>query len=743
LKRDVPGYKRLEMGFAMKFRMVLWEDLPPDTLFQYDLPSRDLGVDIVRLNVEKCPVATGQMKHYGPNSKVKYDHLTNFAWFSHFIVGVDELILGLLPVSSLTSHAQMVVNRHPGFRISRGTLEEFEDLAANFLGQSPPPAPECTPSLMLTEPCATESLGQAPPAGAAPVSTPFSLRRGQREALEAFRDSPKQVFRVQLPCGYGKSQLAVELLKDYHRVLILVNSKDLLHQFCERLRTTTSHVLVQLGGKQTAWPSRDYSKKQALVVVSTYQSASKVSKKHPWKLIVCDEAHHVQGKDDEEKVEEVEEDDEDDEEDDSVSSPTSNKDGARGWRRDVNNLTDKETRTLELSATHRVSAKDVDYSVSLREAINEEAISDYQIRLHVLSHYGDTTKALLRLVASECRLWGPTLLYFNTTSSASNFCTALCNKNVRAVILTANTSVDERRKIASQLEPGDIEVVCLCGCWNESFDHPCISAVVFAEPRGSPINKVQVAQRGSRLHHAKAFYRIILWTTAGDDDKVPFGVGNELLRCFFDHDEELRECVRHRGGGKNPLRFRVVLDPKLEVNEEEAELLYIRVWDRCGRLCRLTQREKAHAFVVLEAKGEKVFDFGGELTFSDGFSVGNWWNTATKPGGIIERDEDVKAILMANNNAKSNYEALVAKRREKLSHKDKALEFVTLAENGEKNVFKKGCKLTFSDDSLVGGWWEKAARAGGHIEKDKEVRRILMANNNVESNYKARLAKRS
>jgi len=654
------------------------------------------------------------MKYYGTTSKVDLSHMTKFAWCSQNLLMVDELVLGLRPESRLTRWAQLVVDRNipKPIRISTCTLAEIEAVAAELLGRAPP-LPEQTSSVVL--------------------------RRGQREALAAFRDSLEQIFRVQLPCGYGKSQIAVELLKYYKRVIILVNSKDLLHQFVERLSATKSHELVLLGDKKTAWPSVDFPPEQAIVVVSTYQSASKVSTNHPWDFIVCDEAHHVQRR---------REGEEDEEDNDSLSSPTTNKHGGR-WRDNVERLTSKKTRVLELSATHRGS---VDYSFSNRDAIQEGVVSDYQIQVHVLGKNGNTTLALQRLVEEKRVLWGATLLYFNTTRSASDFCKALRGKNVRAVTVTAETPVEQRREIASQLETGGVETVCVCGCWNESIDLACISAVVFVEPRGSPINKVQVARRGSRLHPNKAFYRVILWTT---EDNFS-GVDDKLLRCFFDDDDAMRECVvRHRRGGKGaPLRLRVVLDPELKKDVIEAERLQTLIWDRCGRLCPLTQREKAEAFVDLlkTENADDVFSYNGGKLFTDGVNVGTWWRNATKVGGgLIDEDNEVKAILMADPTAKARYDDIQAKRSKKkaagpvtpLTQREKAEAFVELlkTENAD-NVFSYSGGNSFTDGTNVGGWWLKITQVGATIEQDNDVRAILMADPTAKARYDVIQAKR-
>ena len=730
------------MGIAILENMVLWEDLPPDTRLDYDLPVCDIGVDAVRLDAASSPVATGQMKYYGTTSKVDLSHMTKFAWCSQNLLMVDELVLGLRPESRLTCWAQLVVDRNipKPIRISTCTLAEIEAVAAELLGRAPP-LPEQTSSVVLRrgqrEAPAAELLAAAPPA---PGRTPnIVLRRGQREALAAFRDSPEQIFRVQLPCGYGKSQIAVELLKDYKRVIILVNSKDLLHQFVERLSATKSHELVLLGDKKTAWPSVDFPPEQAIVVVSTYQSASKVSTNHPWDFIVCDEAHHVQRR---------REGEEDEEDNDSLSSPTTNKHGG-GWRENVERLTSKKTRVLELSATHRGS---VDYSFSNRDAIQEGVVSDYQIQVHVLGKNGNTTLALQRLVEEKRVLWGATLLYFNTTRSASDFCKALRGKNVRAVTVTAETPVKQRREIASQLETGGVELVCVCGCWNESIDLACISAVVFVEPRGSPINKVQVARRGSRLHPNKAFYRVILWTT---EDNFS-GVDDKLLRCFFDDDDAMRECVvRHRRGGKGaPLRLRVVLDPELKKDVIEAERLQTLIWDRCGRLCPLTQREKAEAFVDLlkTENADDVFSYNGGKLFTDGVNVGTWWRNATKVGGgLIDEDNEVKAILMADPTAKARYDDIQAKRSKKkaagpvtpLTQREKAEAFVELlkTENAD-NVFSYSGGNSFTDGTNVGKWWANTTQVGATIEEDNDVRAILMADPTAKARYDVIQAKR-
>ena len=66
-----------------------------------------------------------------------------------------------------------------------------------------------------------------------------------------------------------------------------------------------------------------------------------------------------------------------------------------------------------------------------------------------------------------------------------------------------------------------------------------------------------------------------------------------------------------------------------------------------GPVTPLTPLEKAEAFVdLLETENaDDVFSYSGENLFTDGVKVGTWWRNATKVGGLIDEDNDVRVQL--------------------------------------------------------------------------------------------------
>ena len=76
------------------------------------------------------------------------------------------------------------------------------------------------------------------------------------------------------------------------------------------------------------------------------------------------------------------------------------------------------------------------------------------------------------------------------------------------------------------------------------------------------------------------------------------------------------------------------------------------------------QIQKALEFVDLLDQGDRnLFHYTDKANvFSDNSHAGKWWNNVTKEGGVIEKDEDVRKILLDNEQAARRYEQLVAKR---------------------------------------------------------------------------------
>ena len=137
--------------------------------------------------------------------------------------------------------------------------------------------------------------------------------------------------------------------------------------------------------------------------------------------------------------------------------------------------------------------------------------------------------------------------------------------------------VHQRQKriiIKNKLCSGKLDVLSLCGVYNEGISINNIRTVMFGDLRHSDINKVQIMMRASRLHHSKPFYRVIIPTNDFDMESNDM---KEIVQTFCKIDTKMKECI------KNKSKTRIKIDGLDIEDNEKAELQYEQIYDRFGK----------------------------------------------------------------------------------------------------------------------------------------------------------------
>ena len=219
----------------------------------------------------------------------------------------------------------------------------------------------------------------------------------------------------------------------------------------------------------------------------------------------------------------------------------------------------------------------LDFNYPMDQAISDGYISDYQL---VVSYFteGDKMEGLIDMIKSH-QEWAPMFVYFNKTERCSLFNEKLNGANIKSTYLTGSTSSSERETTKDKIENGELQVVCLCGVYNEGVSIDCLQTVVFGDLRHSQINKIQIAMRANRKHHCKPFYRVVLPVLESDFAEQEI---QELIRTFIQIDPRLVKDIRNR----EERRVKLIMNggSKGDVEFKDAELLYERVFDKFGEM---------------------------------------------------------------------------------------------------------------------------------------------------------------
>lgn len=423
--------------------------------------------------------AQRRVKFYAENNTIKYEEIAKQHAHSDLIGAAENRILCTTPGARLSSRAQRVI-RMRNYTVHRESMESLLDFAKSLFEESF----ACPIDAVIIPQQQVQNNNNSNNVEDVSSPTRCSLmpwRKGQLDACEAFfKESSSETttpFRVQLPCGYGKTALialicqemrrrhpssssasssthAQQSLTTQGRVLVHVPSKDLLHQTKERL-----HALLPLDSICIMGDGETQLDPTATIVIATYNQLTTLGRLDgtEWSLIVEVEGHH------------------------NIDNRT----------RQKLNTALKAQRVLALSATFPTSVH-VDFKVSMREAIEEGVISDYRLRIVELSK-GDKEAELLQAFQQNHVDWGPTMAVFNDMDRMYAFAQKLCEAVVRAECVTGQTPAQQRQHITERLELYMTDVVCVFKCWNEGKDVPILRTVVFCDRHDSDINKKQLA----------------------------------------------------------------------------------------------------------------------------------------------------------------------------------------------------------------------------------------------------------
>jgi phage tail tube protein FII len=442
-------HRQFEIMYALLWNHLLWEDLPPDFGDTYSLPhTRDYGIDTISRTNDQ----TGQVKHYGSSSRIKWSDFTNFTSYSKDLLDINDMYLGTTRDAKIDSMVEASCKKN-NISIHRYTFEELHDLVLQ----------DFEPTIELHH-----------------QSTIIEPRQYLLDAYEMVSTTDKAVLKLQLPCGTGKSYIMFYTMLEYlkqdasHTFCVFCPWVDLAKQLRDLFQTQLN-VLFIGDGKQ----GQTNADESVQVVVCVTPSVAHVPNQQ-YTLKFYDEAHHLEDKD-------------------------------KTYRQQLDAI--PSTKTLMFSATfHEHDNLDFDYS--LRQAIDDGHIADYVLHLEYFTS-GNRMKSLCQMVVEHAE-WFPMFVYFNSTEACMQFHTELVANNVKSDYLVGTDNATKRKTIRYQLEHNRLSVLCLCGCYNEGISIDAIQTVVFGELRHSSINKIQISMRANRKHHSKPHYRVVLPITQDD-----------------------------------------------------------------------------------------------------------------------------------------------------------------------------------------------------------------------------------
>jgi len=326
----------------------------------------------------------------------------------------------------------------------------------------------------------------------------IELRQYQQEAVDTFLASQKKRSLIYSPTGSGKTEVAIEIAKDYladsKRVWFLCNKINLIDQAHDRfLKSEIPHGIAQ--GKNSR---RIYER----CLIGTIQTL--VNREIPTPdLIIIDEAH-----------------------------------GVAGSKRYVNVLKQfNEARVLGLSATPfsvglgRVVGglgllfEELIIAATIQDLISEGFLVDVDIYaphkfqpnldgVKIVS--GEYDEKQLELILADKTLvdgivdnWfsmafgKQTVVFAHSREHAARICDHFLSREVNAAYVDYLTKDEERQSILKQFNDKAVKILCNVNIFSEGWDSPSCECMILARPTRSIVRYIQQAGRILRPYEGK------------------------------------------------------------------------------------------------------------------------------------------------------------------------------------------------------------------------------------------------
>ena len=423
----------------------------------------------------------------------------------------------------------------------------------------------------------------------------------------------KKEFKLELTCGAGKSFIILQIiesklkLKKESKFIIFCNTIDLCKQTKKIFDNyKIKNIFVGDGNKYKP----DFS-----VIICSYNSNRKIPREIVFDYLIIDEAHHLE----EENV----------------------------FFKQIREL--KYKQILNFSATFK-NKLNIDYQYSLRQAINDNYLSDYRLIFEIFDNE-NYNNGLVQIIKEKLISWTPMFIYFNTTKRAQTFNNLLRQYEIKSEIISGEHPSSFREKVRKDIEEQRIDILCLCGVYNEGISINSLKSVMFGDIRNSDINKIQISMRASRLNHNKMNYNIIYPLNNNQDF-------TKILNTYIKIDSELKNNIEKFSNAYVEMRNHFL--------NENHDLIYSEycndeIYNNLTNNLISNKEKKVVEFLYwLKINEDKIPKLG--IKFKDGSDMGSfWYNIKSK----LKINKQPYNQLKINNALTQNYKKYLEKKLSK------------------------------------------------------------------------------
>jgi superfamily II DNA or RNA helicase/uncharacterized membrane protein len=531
--------RKLELITAYKNNSILYEDVPEYIKDKYGLPSRDEGIDVIKLNNEEI-IETYQCKDY--NGRVSNHKLgTYFGFHLYQLKNIPFNIVGSTNTLFNSAIKPIIYDVNEDFG---EYVEENKNVC--ILDNLRWYQNECIKKIeklyldLITDPNIDEDSD-----------------------VDSENDSmiiTNEEFRVKIPCGCGKTAIMYYFGCSGYNILILVPKINIAIQIKNYFECNLNKIV------NTYWTNTNKNN-NSNVTICVYDSVDKV-KFNRYDMIFVDEAHHIIGSKLYKYYNEV------------VQMKESYIDTIKKL---------ECTLKIYLSATIDVKHIENSYELNFNQAIKKCYLTDYEFNiLYVEPDFEENYHKLVKII-KENKEYKHIIIYCNRIETAERINDLLNNYKIISHVIVSrsdNTTELKREHILEDFKNGLVKVLCSVNCLNEGTDLPIADTCMFVNDRGSEINIIQCIGRVLRKYKYKSKARIVLFDTNQNDaelkyenymkviDKIDFGFKQDLkhkLKIYNysnDYKFDLKIKEKENEYFDKIIRFRLTLDDKLKLCQE-------------------------------------------------------------------------------------------------------------------------------------------------------------------------------
>ena len=390
----------------------------------------------------------------------------------------------------------------------------------------------------------------------------IELRDYQLEAIDVIQKNKNSIICI--PTGCGKNVIIIHSIEEKKKYLILVPRIILMEQLKDEITRFRPNLKNKIQCIDDSSKNGDIEKD---IVICVFNSIGSIDIPFSnFEKIYVDEAHHINLP---EIYVNVDQDDSTDEDETYIETNTETYIDKIAKLKEYDN-------NVYLSATIDDINGFAMYKKEIREMIELEYISDYQIHIPIFANDPSDTVVCKHLIQNYRNI----IIYCSSQNDGKRI-NEIMNQIMKSCseYIDCNTNKKKRKDIIRKYKEGEIPFLVNVRILVEGFDAPITKGVCFMHLPSNQTTLIQIIGRALRKHCAKTFANIILPFSKDEDENSI----NQFLKIMSINDSRIKKSFSEKTLGGYVSIEKVNENEESEINENELELKFNFIFDNMGK----------------------------------------------------------------------------------------------------------------------------------------------------------------